>query len=348
MEWLYTSFKATTDNGCAQAYFLSDNSWRPSYPETTGYIIPTFYDYAALIGDSAWRDLATRMALWECDVQMESGAVRAGTMGPKNEPRPTIFNTGQVLFGWARAFEETGQEAFGESLDRAASWLCDVQDADGCWRRYGSTKTTTSSVNTYNTRTAWGLIEAHRVTEKARFRDAARRNCEWARTQQKGNGWWRNNCLQDNSRPFTHTIAYAMRGFLEVGAFLKEERFIDAAVKAARKLLRCQRPDGSWAGQYNQWWWPKAKWSCLTGNSQLAVNFIRLFEITGERKFFESAVKANRFNMAVQDTKAEDPNIRGGIAGSWPIDGGYHPNQYPNWAAKFFADSLMAEIRHQP
>jgi hypothetical protein len=34
---------------------------------------------------------------------------------------------------------------------------------------------------------------------------------------------------------------------------------------------------------------------------------------------------------------------RGGIKGSHPINGGYHPWQYPNWAAKFFADALMLE-----
>ena len=33
--------------------------------------------------------------------------------------------------------------------------------------------------------------------------------------------------------------------------------------------------------------------------------------------------------------------IRGGLAGSWPIDGGYSVFIYVDWAAKFFADSLL-------
>lgn len=40
------------------------------------------------------------------------------------------------------------------------------------------------------------------------------------------------------------------------------------------------------------------------------------------------------------DGKIEE---RGGIKGSHPVNGGYHPWQYPNWAAKFFADALMLE-----
>lgn len=33
----------------------------------------------------------------------------------------------------------------------------------------------------------------------------------------------------------------------------------------------------------------------------------------------------------------------GGIKGSHPINGGYHPWQYPNWATKFYADALMMD-----
>jgi len=38
-----------------------------------------------------------------------------------------------------------------------------------------------------------------------------------------------------------------------------------------------------------------------------------------------------------------DLNEMGGVKGSQPIDGGYHPWQCPNWAAKFFADALMLD-----
>lgn len=343
--WLQRAQDATPDRGVAQAYFVKKGAWSASYPETTGYIIPTFFDYAERTGDGEVRRRGVEMAHWECEVQLPDGAVRAGTMEDNAErPRPTIFNTGQVLFGWARAYRETGEERFLGSLRRAADWLCAVQDEDGAWRKHGSTQTATA-VNTYNTRSAWGLIEAFRVTGDGRHREAARRNLEWALGQQRRNGWWHQNCLLDDARPFTHTIAYAMRGLLEVGDFLKEERFVEAALRPARALLKRQRPDGSWAGRYNRWWWAKARWTCCTGNSQLAVNFIRLFEITGERAFFDAAVRANRFNMAVQDLEADDPNVRGGIPGSWPLDGRYHPYQYPNWAAKFFADGLMGELR---
>jgi hypothetical protein len=36
--------------------------------------------------------------------------------------------------------------------------------------------------------------------------------------------------------------------------------------------------------------------------------------------------------------------VRGGIAGSAPIWGDYSRFEYPNWAAKFFADALMMDM----
>jgi hypothetical protein len=39
---------------------------------------------------------------------------------------------------------------------------------------------------------------------------------------------------------------------------------------------------------------------------------------------------------------APEADTCGAIKGSHPIWGGYDPFRYPNWAAKFFADALMA------
>src|SRR3546814_14043228 len=104
-----------------------------SYPETTGFIIPTFYRYWHLTGRDDIRARAVRMADWECAVQHPSGGVLAGALG--DSPEPTVFNTGQVLFGWVRAFEAEGTERYREAALRAATWLCAVQDAAARWRR---------------------------------------------------------------------------------------------------------------------------------------------------------------------------------------------------------------------
>lgn len=339
IEWICMAQDQSPDGGVAQTYLVRSKRWANSYPETTGYIIPTFYSYAALAGRRDIRMRARRMADWECEIQTPEGGVLAGALGDSDQP--TIFNTGQVLFGWVRAFEEEGDERYREAAAKAASWLCTVQDDDGCWRRWGSPMTG-KSVNTYNTRTAFGLVRAHAVCGEQRFLDAAIRNVEWALTMRNEKGWLAENCLQDNAQPFTHTIAYAMRGLLEVGAYAGIERFVDAASVIGDAVMRHLPADGRLAGRFDADWQPTVKWSCLTGDCQLAINWSRLYQITGEPRFKEAVSRVLSFvkrTHKLSGLLAE----RGGVKGSHPINGGYHPWQYPNWAAKFFADALMLE-----
>ncbi len=339
IQWLKHAQDMTPDDGVSQTYLVRSHRWAPSYPETTGYIIPTFYDYWKLSGDADCRDRAIRMTDWECDIQLPDGGVLAGALGDSDQP--TIFNTGQVLFGWVRAFQEEKDERYRDAAAKAANWLCDVQDDDGCWRQFGS-PLTTRNINLYNTRSAWGLAEVHRITEEKRFLDAAVRNLEWALAQQQDNGWFPHNCLQDDAQPFVHTIAYAMRGFLEIGDYAQREDLLAAAVKVGDAVLRALPENGFLPGRFDAKWQPTVRWSCLTGDAQMAINWGRLYQITGESRFCDAVPRINRFTKSTQKLNGIQ-NELGGIKGSHPINGGYHPWQYPNWAAKFFADALIME-----
>ena len=337
--WLKHAQEASPDDGVAQTYLVRTKHWATSYPETTGYIIPTFFNYHALVGDDNSKNRAIRMAAWEIEVQHSSGGVLAGALGDSDQP--TVFNTGQVLFGWARALNETGDTRYGEALLRAASWLCGIQDADGCWRKFGSPMTT-SNVCLYNTRSAWGLVRAHEATGEVRFLKAAEKNADWALGHQQENGWMAHNCLQDASQPYVHTIAYAMRGLLEIGAYTEREDLIQAACLVGDALLQRLPASGKLQGRFNAHWQPTVSWSCLTGNAQIAINWSRLYQLTGDDRYREAVSRINNFTKSTQ--KLAGPiDERGGIKGSHPVDGGYHPWQYPNWAAKFFADALMME-----
>lgn len=340
IDWLRRAQDATPDAGVAQTWFVKRRRWANSYPETTGYIIPTFYRYAELVGDSDVRDRARRMAEWESEIQLPDGGVVAGALGDSD--RPTVFNTGQVLFGWVRAFEVENDTRYRECTLGAARWLCMAQDDDGCWRRFGSPMTGAGGVNTYNTRTAWALVRAHAITGEPVFLERAIRNCQWALTQAATNGWLAANCLQDPRQPFVHTIAYAMRGLLEVGDYAGRGEFLEAAIRIGDALITVLPWNGFLPGRFDAQWRPTVGWSCLTGNAQMAINWGRLYQITGEPKYRDAVLRINGFTKRTQRL-AGPPEERGGIKGSHPIDGGYHPWQYPNWAAKFYADALMME-----
>ncbi|MFA6146786.1 MAG: beta-L-arabinofuranosidase domain-containing protein [bacterium] len=346
--WICRAQDAFDDGGVARSYsliyspYFRCKGWIPSYPETTGYIIPTMFDYANYSGTDEMRLRAIRMADWECEVQMDDGAVQGGTID--QVPTPAIFNTGQVIFGWVRTYLETGKEKYLTSAIKAGEYLVQQQDSDGKWRKNLSNYASKEMESyTYNTRTAWSLIYLYSVTKEEKYREAAVRNIEWALGQQNENGWFRHNCLSDPSCPLLHTIAYSIRGILETGIYTKERKYVEAARKASEALLSKQRPDGGLPGRFRQNWEPAVQWSCLTGNAQISIIWGRLYQHTKEPMFLDGMKKANQFMKKVQIMRSGNPDIHGGIGGSEPIHGNYGRFEVLNWAVKFFMDALMLE-----
>src|SRR5882762_3629780 len=328
IEWLVRAQDATPDAGLSRAYSLvrhlhyGRRGWQPSYPETTGYIIPTLYAAARRFG-------------------RPEVAVRGGAIGERESP--AVFNTGQVLLGWLAAFEETGQSGFADAARRAARYLVATLDPDGHWRSDNS-RFARADATLYNTRTAWALAEAGARLDDRRFTDAAARSLHAAADLQAPNGWLPSCCLSDPERPLLHTLAYAIRGLLEGGRVLGDPHLLHAAEHAAGALLAAVRADGWMPGRYRSDWSPAARWSCLTGQAQMANNWIRLAEITGDPKWLEPVPSVLRFLKRTQNRHSGEPGLRGGIKGAWPVGGAYGAYEVLSWATKFFADALM---RHE-
>ncbi|HVH66988.1 MAG TPA: hypothetical protein VM716_03900 [Gemmatimonadales bacterium] len=345
--WLVRAQDATPDGGIARAFsvawhpYFAGRGWQPSYPETTGYIIPTFYAAGRRLGRPELAGRAERAAEWEIEIQLPSGAVRGGVV---NEPEaPVVFNTGQVLLGWLAAFEETGQSRFADAARRAARYLVATLDADGHWRR-GSSRHVSAEGALYNTRTAWALAEAGRRLDDPTFSHAAMRGLRAAAELQAPNGWLPFCCLSDPQQPLLHTLAYAIRGLVEGGRVVGDSTLVRAAERAARPLVAAVRADGWMPGRYRADWSPAVRWSCLTGQAQMANNWIRLAEITGDPQWLEPVPTVLSFLKRTQNRHSSEPGVRGGIKGSWPVGGDYGPYEVLNWATKFFADALM---RHE-
>jgi uncharacterized protein YyaL (SSP411 family) len=344
MQWLCRAQDVNPGGGVAAWYDLKEDKWKADYPEVTGYIIPTFFDYYHLTGQEEFRERALRMTEWECQVQMKNGATQSGTL-EEEEKVPAVFNTGQVIFGWLRAYNETKDEKFLISLRKAADYLCEAQDNDGVWRQ--SSSVVSNQINTYNARTAWALAKVSSLFSENKYKKAALANIGWVLTQQKEKGWFDNAGFSNNTQPLLHTIAYTMRGILETGKCLEDKELINKVIISADALIEKQLPDGSLKGVYGKGWEPGASWSCLTGNAQIAIIWFRVYGLTLKKRYLTAALKANDYLKTTQSLTLKDPNVRGGIKGSQPIYGGYHPWRYLSWAAKFFADALIEADKYK-
>jgi hypothetical protein len=328
----------TLDGGVA-CHFSLIHGWGPSYPETTGYIVPTLLDYARRRNSEEVWVRARRMLDWLISIQFDNGAFQGGTIDARPLV-PVVFNTGQILLGLARGVKEFG-EAYRVPMRRAADWLAGMQDPDGCWRRGGSPFAMPGE-KTYDLHAAWGLFEAARLEPQAGYFEAAMANVRWALSRQHDNGWFDDCCLTDPSQPLTHTLGYALRGLLEAYRFSKDPRLLASSRSAADGLLSAMRPDGFLPGRLDSHWRGSVKWACLTGTAQIAWCWLDLYVETGEARYRNAALSANRFLRHTIHTDGS-PVIRGGIKGSFPISGSYAPYEYLNWAAKFFIDAQIFE-----
>lgn len=322
----------TNDGGVARDYSLR-RGWGPSYPETTGYIVPTILEHTERRQDGALRDRARRMLDWLVSIQFPEGGFQGGVAGA--EPCvPVTFNTGQILIGLAAGERVLG--GYGEAMRRAADWLVETQDADGCWRRF-PTPFAKPGEKAYETHVAWGLFEAAYLEPERGYGEAGLKNVDWALTRQHDNGWFDSCCLSDPASPLTHTIGYVLRGVLEAYRYSGDARYLAAARKTAGGCLSALGEDGFLPGQLRADWSPGADWACLTGSAQIAHCWLLLYRHTGDAHYREAARSVLAYVRRTMDVDGP-PEVRGGVKGSYPVFGAYGRYEYLNWAAKFFID----------
>jgi len=340
MGWLCRAQDCTkfADGGVARDYSLV-RGWAASYPETTGYIVPTFLAYADRTGDERYRERGRRMIDWLVSIQLPGGGFQGGTV----EARPVVpvtFNTGQILLGLASGVQHFGD--YREPMRRAADWLVDTQDEDGCWRRF-PTPFAEPGEKVYETHVAWGLLEAARVEPARGYQEAAIRNVRWAIGSQRPNGWLDRCCLDSPAAPLTHTLGYALRGIIEAYRYTGDPEFLAAARRTSDGLVGVFGVDGYLPGRLRADWSPDASWVCLTGTAQIAHCLLLLYEFTQDERYVTCGLRANAFVRRTVDVEGA-PEVRGGVKGSEPTSAPYGRYEYLNWAAKFLADSLMFEI----
>lgn len=348
IEWLYRSQDVTGVGGSAAAYNLV-LGWQDAFPETTGYIVETLYDYAELAienGDTAAAQEADRraeeMAEWLLPLQAPDGSFKAyDTLGGETES--TVFDTGMITFGLVRQFRETNDERYREAAVDAAKWLCEVQEPDGYWERYSYNDTR----HAYTSRVSWAMLEAAAIADEEdaeTIREHARRHQEWVCSCQHPNGWFEEaGFTADQTAPFLHTIAYTIRGLLEGDGYFEDDRLGSVAKASADRLLEIHEREGILAGAYDAAW-RGADYYCLTGNAQIAIIWLKLYQQTGEKAYRDAAEETLRFIETTQRLDGPD-SVRGAIKGSHPVWGRYMYLRYPNWAAKFFADALILSRR---
>ena len=323
------------DNGLGSFHLI--DGWSSSYPETTGYIIPTLFALSDRLQRPDLSERAQRAADWLMSIQHPDGGWQGGRVG---EDRPlVVFNTAQVVRGLMAAHEHNGEAGYLTAAAKACDWIVGAQESDGSWAKNNFL----GVARVYDAYVDAPLLHMHALTGDDRYREAALRNLDWTLSRQRPNGWFTDadNTLQHNDRPITHTIAYTIDGLIESYAFTGDERLMVAARSAADALLARFNKQGRLAGRYDEHW-RGSEASITTGCAQMAIVWARLNALTGEERYAEGCHRMVAWLVAVQRSLDNGPKDgRGAVTGSVPFWGRYEKFACPNWATKYFADALL-------
>jgi hypothetical protein len=351
--WLRRAQDATIDGGVSWGYRLH-GGWAASYPETTGYIVPTYLALAeAGVGGGATGDdggpsdvdRARRAISFLLGIQLPSGAF-PGARIDENRTAPSVFNTGQILNGLVAWHRATNDPATADAAARAAAWLVASQEPDGAW-----------SHDVYNRlevaylahATCWLAEYGEHAGDAAATAAAGRHLDRLLQRYDPVTDWFDGAgfSAEDHAarRSVTHTLAYTIWGVLDLGLRLGRPEAVRAASRSAARVAAVVQRDGRLAGMVDATWTPLSDWDCLTGSAQMALIWFRLARLGDAAGDLDAARLVLDRVREAQDLGSRDPGIRGGIAGSDPAWGEYLRFVLPNWAAKFTIDAFLEEAR---
>jgi len=341
MQWLQKTFEATPDDG-SSAYYMLGHGWKSSYPETTGYIISTLLDYHKFSGEQSWRDLALRAADWLLSIQAEEGGWQGLQIGEKCGLR--VFNTGMILDGLMSVYRETRDEKYLRAGLRGANWMLEQRNAE-----YIFSNNNVSGGATLDTLVCAGALMVYQHTDSENqklYFNEVRKSLDAYLAFQQENGWFARCNFDFNDLALTHIIGYTLDGLVISSEILGEEKYYLAAKKTADSLLNVIDELGTIPAYLSSTWTPfkdmGRKYSvCLTGCSQIAIVFQKIYRKENDIRFLHAAEKLNNFVASVGNFNFSSPDLRYGIPGSFPINGRYQPFQFVNWAAKYHAESIL-------
>lgn len=237
---------------------INNTMLRKSYPEVTGYYIPTLIRWG-------YKDLAVSYAKWLCSIQHENGA-----WYDTDDENPYIFDSAQILKGLL-AIRDI-YPSVDKYIIKGCDWILSNMTEEGqliapIENAWGDGKTFSELIHTY---CISPIYEAGHVLNRMDYIECADRIKKYYIT----------NCKEQilNFNLLSHFYAYVIEAMLDIDE-------VDLAKEAMSKIEEIQKTSGA-VPAYNN-----VDWVCSTGLFQLAIVWFRLGNIDRGNKAFEYACK---------------------------------------------------------
>ena len=201
---------------------------------------------------------------------------------------------------------------------------------------------------------AWAILEVYKHTNDEKYKIASKIYILQVLSLAKKNTWFHEINFATEHQPLTHSIAYTLRGLIECSFMLGEDikqDIVNKVTKAAENIMLAYELNKKNSylmpyflpASFNENWDSNDNYSCLTGNAQLAIIWLKVYSLNNDARLLNSALKIIDQLKMKQNLNSKNSGIRGGIPGSYPIWGKYMRYSYTNWSTNFFADAIMLQ-----
>lgn len=297
--------------------------WQKSSAASTGMAIETL--------------IAAARYLDQPELKQEAVRLSAGLVEAARVEDLELADAGAVLQGLLAGHAQPGQAA---CLDAAhtlsvkmARQLVDCPDQWGL----------------HAVSALWPMTRTALTAGDSRLLEAIEEKLHAMLGQQTPSGWLRpygtEKRLFANSRiPYLHDVASTLRACLEISVLLNNASLRQRADSALRPLMALQRQDGWLSGAYDDGWAPVSTQACVTGLAQMAINWLRIWQISGERNYRDAAWKAIAYVKRTQRAEGLDATLKGAVPATAPVWGACSRFAFPALSAKYFADALMMDM----
>lgn len=293
VQWIKT-------NSVKNGGVINNSKLHKSYPEVTGYYIPTLLRWG-------YRGLAVSYADWLCSIQKEDGSWY-DTM----DEAPYIFDSAQILKGLLSVRTiYSDKKKINKAIIKGCDWIL------SCMTEEGQLKTPTE--------TAWGnvatelihtyclspLVEAANIYKVERYEQVAKKILEYYKAN------YHDQII--NFSMLSHFYSYVVEAMLDMGE-------VDLAKEAMRNMEKYQKASGAVPA------YKDVDWVCSTGLFQLALIWFRLGDSERGSRAFEYACKLQNktggwYGSYISEENPEECNT-------------YFPDAEISWANKYFLDAL--------
>lgn len=336
--WIKKSILVNHGQG-SSAYFSLKSFWSKAYPETSGYLIPTLIEYHKTRNSQEAIEHCEHLVKWLVSIQKKDGSF------PQllEDDRSLVFDNGQILLGlqaWNRLTNSNKNE-----LDRLAYWLKKQRNQTGKYHQNTYLKNYCPS---YLVRSLWAEVQHyHEQNTIENISSDFKEAINYYLSLQGENAFFLLSGFNPNdSNALSHTIAYTLRGILELYFILKDEKLLSAVLSASKKLAVDYHNNGKMAGTFNNNWKGDYSFVCNAGNAQLSIIFQKLYLLTKEELYHKAAISLITELTKKQITRGPSM-LKGGLFSSTPFFGKYQRFKITNWTHKFYMDAIMLQLNSQ-